>query len=152
MTARATGWRLRSGIWQPADVTDSYAVYSFPIQNDQSFIRWEINGDGSNPLAPARIVSTGDLMRSADGFYTFSWLMDYLTFGMLDYMLDTFLPGGVESAEVTAMTYDDLNAAQFVQCIIHRPRPGSGMQYAPAGWAAVNWQFERGVIVEGEET
>jgi len=141
---------LRSGLWQPADVDEGYAVYNFPIQSDQSYVRWEINGDGSTPLTPARIVSTGDLMRSADGFYKFSWLMDYLTFGMLDYMLDTFLPDGAESGEVTAMTHDDLNVARFVQCIIHRPRPASEMQYAPAGWARVNWQFERGVVVEVE--
>lgn len=141
---RLTGHRLRSGLWTADDLTDTYAISALPVQTDQGFLPWVVNGQETLPPTPARITTNADLSKSPDGFYAWAWAMDMFSFEMLDYWLDTFLPDDVDSAEVSGMTYDERENPFYFQALINRPRPGTGLSYLPGGWAVV-WQFTRGV-------
>lgn len=147
--SRSTGHRLRSGLWTPSDVGSAYEVEALPMQTGQNdACPWTIAGNGTTPPKHKRIVQNADESWSPDGTTEWAWRMDYMTFGMLDYWLSAFLPGGVETANVTVMTYTAVDAAVFYQALIKRPDfPGPDAQYAPGGWGNVIWRFSRGVQV-----
>lgn len=144
--ARSTGHRLRSGIYVPSDVGTGYAISALAVQSDQGSLPWVIDASGTTPPKSARVVTNADLSVSEDGFLDWAWRMSYMTNAMLAHWLTTFLPGGVQSKDVTAMTYDATDTAMFIQGLIKRPEfPGPDAQYAIGGWANVIWRFSRGV-------
>jgi hypothetical protein len=147
--ARATGWRLRAGTHTAAALTSTYNVVDLAIQADQNHAcPWTIDSAGTTPPKPARIVTNADLSRSGDGFTSWKWRMSYMTNLMVSYWLTTFLPGGVESAEITALTYNAVDTAEYYQALIWRPEfPSSNAQHAVGGWGNVIWEFTRGVQV-----
>jgi hypothetical protein len=147
--ARLEGHRLRAGTHAASALTSTYNVEDFPVQSDQNdACPWTIDGAGTTPPKPARIVTNGDLSRSPDGEYTWQWRMSYMTNGMLSYWLATFLPGGVESANVTVMTYDKTDTAMFLTAKLWLSDfPGPDAQYANGGWGNVIWRFVAGVQI-----
>lgn len=147
--ARKTLQRLRAGTFTSADLGSTYEIGQLATQSDQtSGIPWIIAADGTTTPTPARITTNADLSRSPDGFYSWSWRMSYFTFGMTDFWLTTFLPGGVFSAPVTVMTYDEADGALFLNATIWRPTfPSDKAQNAPAGFGNIVWDFTRGVII-----
>lgn len=147
--ARLTGHRLRSGLHTAANVTTAYAVEDIALQADMSHATpWTVDAAGTTPPKKARIVINADLSRSGDGFATWKWRMSYMTHGAISYWLTTFLPGGVESADVTAMTYDETDTAVFYQALIWKPVfPSENAQYAPSGYGNVIWEFSRAVQI-----
>ena len=147
--ARAEGWRLRSGTHAASDVSSTYNVVDFTVQADQSHaIPWTIDSAGTTPPKHKRIVQNADESWAADGFAEWSWRMSYMTNGMLSFWLAAFLPAGVKSAAITAMTYDETDTAVFYQALIKRPEfPGPDAQYASGGWGNVIWRFARGVQI-----
>jgi len=147
--ARNTGHRIRSGLQTAAAMTSTYEVESLPVQSDQPDAdAWTIAGDGTTPPRPARVIVNADLSVSADGFLEFEWRMSYMSFGMLDYWLTTFLPSGVQDADVTVMTYNERDVAMYVQCKMRKPVfPSADAQVVPGGWGNVIWRFKKGVEV-----
>lgn len=147
--ARAEGWRLRSGTHTAANLTSTYNVVDFAMQSDQSHaIPWTIDSAGTTPPKPARIVTNADLSRSADGFYGWQWRISYMTNLMVSYWLTDFLPGGVQSASITALTYNETDAVTYWTATLWKPEfPSSDAQYAAGGWGNVIWRFTRGVQI-----
>jgi len=145
---RKTDQRIRPGLHPVSDVTSSFAVSGFAVQSDQDDADWWVlDGWRSTPPRPARRVKLTDGSAAKDGFYSFDWVISYMTFGMLAYWLDLLLPDGVEAAEVTAMTYDENDVAVYLQAIINKPSlPGDG-EPTFGGWKNVRWAFDSGVII-----
>lgn len=148
-TGRKTGQKIISGTVASSALTSSYLVTAFPVQADQNdSCPWIIAGDGTTTPTAARISTNADLSRSPDGFYSFAWRMVYMTFGMTSYWINTLLPGGVWSAPVTVLTYDENDLAVYLQATLWRPNyPGSDAQYMPGGWGNVIWRFNAGTII-----
>lgn len=147
--ARLEGHRLRAGIHAASAVTISYNVEDFPIQVDQNdACPWGIDSSGTTPPKPARVVTNADLSRSPDGEYSWQWRISYMTNLMVDYWLATLLPGGVWSAPVTAMTYNEKDVPMFLTGKIWKPEiPSPDAQYAIGGWGNVIWKFVGGVQI-----
>jgi hypothetical protein len=146
--ARATGWRLRAGTHTAAALTSTYNVTSLAVQADQGAVPWTIDSAGTFPPKPARIVTNGDLSRSPDGEYAWQWRMNYMTNLMLSHWLTTFLPGDVESAAVTVMTYTKTDVAMYLTAKLWAPEfPSSDAQYAIGGWGNTIWRFVGGVQI-----
>lgn len=145
---RNSGQRIRSGLYAAGALTSTYEVSRLAVQSDQPLsIPWGIDSFASRPPIPARITTNADLSRTPDGFYEFDWVTSYHTFGMFGYWVASFLPADVESADVTVMTYDEEDAAMYLQALIHRPHPGDGMTAVKGGWGDIHWRFTRGVAI-----
>jgi hypothetical protein len=147
--ARLEGQRIRSGTYAAANLTSTYNVVDLALQSDQNdACPWTIDSAGTTPPKPARIVTNGDLSRSADGFYSWQWRMSYMTNLMVSYWLSTFLPGSAQSASVTVLTYDETDTATYWNASLWKPEfPSSDAQYAIGGWGNVIWRFTRGVQI-----
>lgn len=148
-TARATGHRLRAGTYTAAQLTSTYNVVDFAVQSDQNALTpWVIDAAGTTPPKYARIVSNADLSRSADGFVSWQWRFSYKTNGMVGYWLTTFLPAGVQSAAVTALTYDETDTVTYWNATLLRTEfPSSDAQYMAGGWGSVIWRFVKGTQI-----
>jgi hypothetical protein len=147
--ARLTGQRLRSGLQVVANVTTSYEIERLAVQSDQfDAVLWSIAGDGTTCPTPARVTTNADLSQSDDGFYTWTWRINYMTFGMVSHWLTQFGLTSARSASVTAMTYNELNAAVYLQALLLKPVfPSQDAQYASGGYSNVMWKFVQGVII-----
>lgn len=147
--ARLEGHRLRAGTHAASAVTATYNVVDFPLQADQNgACPWSIDSAGTTPPKYKRIVQNADESWSPDGTTEWAWRMSYMTSGMVSYWLAAFLPAGSRSAVVTAMTYDETDAAVFYQALIKRPDfPSGDAQYAIGGWGNVIWRFVRGAQI-----
>jgi len=146
--ARNTGQRIRTGLQTAASMTSTYEVEALPVQSDQTDAEWwTIASDGTTVPRPARLITNADLSVSADGFLEFEWRMSYMTFGMVDYWLTTFLPSSAQDADVTVMTYNERDVAMYVQCRMRKPVfPSADAQIAPGGYSVI-WRFRKGVEV-----
>lgn len=140
---RKTGQRIREGLHDATDVGTSYEVIQLEVQEDQDDPDWWVlDGWRSTPPRPARRTKFADGSAGKDGFYSFEWVISYMTFGMLAYWLDRFLPDGAEAAPVTVMAYDENDVAVFFQAMINKPSlPGDG-QPTFGGWMQVTWKFD----------
>lgn len=147
--ARLTGHRIRSGLQVVGSVTSSYAIENFAKQSDQFDVAaWTIAGEGTTPPQPARVSNNADGSKSDDGFYSWVWRMSYMSFGMMSYFLTQTGLTSARTADVTVMTYNELDVAVYLQCKITRPlMPGPDAQYAIAGYQNVLWRFSNGVII-----
>jgi hypothetical protein len=147
--ARATGWRLRSGIYTVSALTTTYLVTSLAVQSDQNdSCPWILASNGTTTPTPARIANNADKSRGPDGFKSWQWRFSYMTNGMVNLWLATFLPGDVWSADVTALTYDEADQPEYYTALIYRPQfPSQDAQYAPGGWGNVIFKFDRGVEI-----
>jgi hypothetical protein len=145
---RKIGQRIREGLYDVSDMTDTYEVIQLEVQEDQDDSDWWVlDGWRSTPPKPARRTKMADGSVKRDGFYSFDWVITYMSFGMLAYWLDRFLPNGADAASVTVMTYDENDEAVFLQCIINRPElPGDG-EPTMGGWMNVRWRFDTGVVI-----
>ena len=147
--ARQEGHRLAPGTLTAASLTSTYNVVDLPVQSDMNdACPWAVDATGTTPPTPARVVTNADESRSADGAYSWQWRMPYMTFGALAYWLTTYLPGGVESANVTVMTYTENDVAMYLTAKLWKPEfPSSDAQYAIGGWGNVIWRFKAGVQI-----
>lgn len=148
-TARGTGQRIAAGTLSAAALTNAYDITALPVQSDQDFsCPWILSASLCTTPTPARVTTNGDLSRSADGFTSWRIGFTYMTFGMTSYWNDTFLPGGVWSAPITIMDYDEDNQAVFYQATIYRPNyPSDKAQYITGGWARVTYDIAKGTQV-----
>lgn len=149
VVARKTGQRIRSGIQTSAAVTSAYAVESFPLAADQyDVILWTIASEGSQPPQPARVSTNADGSKSDDGYFTLAWRFSFLTFAMMSYFLTQTGLTSARTADVTVMTYNELDVATYLTCKITRPlMPGADCQYAVGGWQNVVFRFSLGQII-----
>lgn len=110
MSISTTGsFRIRNGIWVPADITTAYEVTAFPQQTDQpDHIEWIEPIDPSDVISPATDFVEGlDGTLGGFGGESVTWVMALLTPGMMEYWLETVLfPNGGYSDDVTIMTRD----------------------------------------------
>lgn len=144
---RKTGHRIKAGTTTVVLLTSTYAITAFPMQSDQpDDALWELAGDPKAIPTPARISSNADGSKSADGFYTFEFRFSYMTFLMVKYWLDTFLAGGVQSAAVTVMAYDETDTAVFLTALLLKPNLSEATKFT-GGYTNVVWRFVLGVVI-----
>lgn len=146
-TARLTGHRIKAGTTNVAGLTTSYLLSALPIQNDQpSDIPWEIEGSPKAVPQYARVVTNADLSVSADGYCFLEWTFSYMSMLMVSYFLSQFLSGGVQSANVTILTYNEYDNPTYLNAILNRPLFQEAT-WAVGGYAKLTWKFTGGVII-----
>lgn len=148
-TARSTGQRIAAGTLTAAALTDAYAITALPVQSDQGLgVPWILSAGLCATPTPARVTTNADLSRSPDGFYSWKIGFRYMTFDMTDYWNDTFLPGGVWSAPITIMDYNETNQAMFFTATIWRPNyPSDKAGYITGGWSPVIYDITAGTQI-----
>lgn len=149
VTARLTAQRIASGTISASSLTSAYAITALPVQSDMdSSTPWILAASLCTTPTPARITTNADQSRSADGLTTWRIGFSFMTFGATDYWNDTFLPGGVWSAPITIMDYDENNQSVFYQATLYRPNyPSDKAQYITGGWARVIYDVAAGVQI-----
>lgn len=148
--ARYIGHRVRSGTYAVGNITSTYAITSYPVQNDQdSFISWSLDGRLTTPPARARrtLLSNGSIRE--DGYWHFNLGFSYLTFGMVSYLqTNWFGSSSTVSNSVSVMVYNTVNSAVYLNCKLHQPEWGIiNSEYAPGGYKNVIFLAEQGVVI-----
>lgn len=139
--------KLKAGHVAVASFTNSDIIRNFPRQSDQALWHpWHVNL--TTPPRPVRMRFPLSRTKKADGAYRFEFIFDHLTYGMYDYLIDTFIdPGatGAESANVTIMVYDRADVAVYMQGILHSPNTEPNK--TPIGVRDAVFSFVDGVII-----
>ena len=109
-----SGYRLASGTLTIAeiDANSTYAIENFTRQSDMTPAQlWRRPGNVSDVIKPeAEIVTALDGSRGGQGGAEFTWAWEFMTYGQIDYMNDTFFNSSADwSAAVTVRTYNRAN-------------------------------------------
>lgn len=136
-----TGHRLRAGTHAALDITTDYEIGKFPVQSDQGVLPWGVN---TLILEPQEFRTPLSFKKIPQGYLSGAITFSGLSFGMYDYLLDTFYPTGLWWAAVSGMTYNERNEAVFFQAIMHRPDRNTLIK---PGYSGVTFELVKGVIL-----
>ncbi len=128
--------RIRVGTWNAADMTSTYDIRNFPLQDDQlNYYLWmpPVSPSGFMRQYDAVITDTLDGTRGGIGRYNGSWLFDPITPMMAQYWRNTYFPTDGWNEVVTIVTYSiyegwiclNLNAHWNDPALVVQARPGS---------------------------
>lgn len=148
-TLRLIGHKISAGHITVAAMGAVATIMNLTRQTDMAAYNLWLppNADKSTIPTPAQVTTTLGNVRSAEGFYTWQWVFDYMTHDMYSYWRTTFLPSGIQSANVTVLAYDDTDAVVYLQAVMGRPSVGAGLTVAPGGYTDVTFTFTQGVII-----
>jgi len=148
-TLRLIGHKISAGHVTVSAMGSVVTIMNLTRQTDMAaYNRWlPPNASKSTIPAPAQVATSLANTRTAEGFYTWSWVFDYMTHDMFGYWRTTFLPSGAWSANVTVLTYDDTDTAVYLQAVMARPVVGSGLTVSAGGYTDVTFNFTQGVII-----
>lgn len=139
--------RFKTGHVTAANIdADSNALLqNFPVQTDMNAnaVLWNCNV--TIPRRAAVRTALSGLVR-AQGYWGFAVNFDIMTFGMVDYWLDTFCATTNEYGLITAKVYNETNAAKYYQATLLKPDFQSLTQVA-IGYLDVKWAFIYGVEI-----
>jgi hypothetical protein len=153
-SARNDDPRLRSGIYGSSGITSAYAVSAWTVASDQKqngvIVAPWIGPYQMIPPRRARVTIAADGTAREDGFYSGIFgPFDYWTFGQMSYFTSTYLSGGVLSALVSMMVWDENDSALYLNATIYRPIINSqfrDMEPAPGGWQNIGIRYGFGEI------
>lgn len=117
-----SGFRWRDGHHDAADVTEAYAIESFPAQTDmRGAVRWIRPQSESEIVQPAaRPISLGGDSRAYGG-YVLSWVLPLVTPDMMSWLWTNKMSSSY-SNNATIRTWHRINDEWLVlQCIAHWP-------------------------------
>lgn len=150
-----TDFRLRAGTYAATNLTTTYRLTAFTVQNDQ---RTPMGTEGAIKVAwlnpafppstlphPQAVVVARDFTRRAHGYLKWRWVFGRWTFGMYDYLLDTFFPSDAHYAAITCTHYAH-NILGYYTAIMARPDE-SNLVMVPGGYRDIVLDFERGVKI-----
>lgn len=94
-----SGYRWRAGTYTVGDMTDTYAIESFPRQTDMyPGLDWMPPHTHSNIVQPADLVRAVSGVQSAYGGLEFTWTFSFLSADMINYLWATMLSGAYSAA------------------------------------------------------
>lgn len=100
------------------------------------------------PPEPPVYIETLDGGIREHGYDRLEWRFSKWDFAQVEYLYDTFLASGVQTAPVTILTYDEVDTAVYLNCILHRPTITKGTLIDQGGFLYdVILRFRGGVII-----
>lgn len=145
---RATDYSIQAGHVASTTFTSNHQIVNFPVQTDQgdSLIPWAcpIMNEEMYPAVPEVVVAIS-AKAFPNGALKFAWTFDKWTPLMWKYWNDTFLAGGIYSANVTVKTYDLNEQVVYLQCHMIRPRTLSPIR--GAGFQTIRFDFKKCVAI-----
>ena len=100
-----SGYRWKTGTATVADMTDTYAVESFPDQGDQRGVPWMRPQSRGDVVTPHALVQAIDGTQKGYGGMVVTWEFPWLSRGMMEYLWETLLSSDY-SASATIRTFD----------------------------------------------
>lgn len=127
------------------DADSNSILQNFPVQTDMNAIAALWNANITVPRRASVRTSLSGTTRG-QGYWGFGVSFDVMTFGMVDYWLDTFCATTNESGLITAKVYDETNTARYYQATLIKPDFQSLTQIA-IGYQNVQWNVIYGVEI-----
>lgn len=149
--ARNDGQRLRLGTFTSSGITSAYTIRDFAnvadqLQDNQPIVPWA-GPYQCEPPEYARIWIAADGTQRQDGFlHGVLGPFSLWTFGMTNFMLATYWPGGVYSSLVSMMLFDATDTAIFLNATAYRPVIGQDFEPVYSGWQNVKIRYDIGAI------
>jgi hypothetical protein len=134
--------RLRPGTYPSGDITSTYAIHNWPVQADQGVLLWAANLP--RLPEPQEFRTPLSFKKVPQGYLMFDVVFSGLTFGMYDYIMDTFYPTGAWWADVSGMAADERDAALYYNARMWRPDRATLIE---PGYQGAVFQMVKGVPV-----
>ena len=140
-----TGHKLAAGTLDVAGMGAVDPITSWAKVSDQ-FHDWLAPADQSVPETAVYIETLEGGVRE-HGYRRLDWQFSLWTPGQMEYLYDTFLASGVQTAPVTILTYDATEDAVYLNCILHRPTLAKGTLIRQDYLYDVILRFTGGVVI-----
>ena len=125
--------------------SDDYLIRNFPKQDDmKTALLWM----ALDHTPPEYVIINTSISgkRQGQGKLRSAFIFRGMTYDMVEYWLDEFLPSGAKTGNVTVATYDEIDAIFYMQCKIQRP-DFSSIEKNIIGYPEVIWSLTSGVEI-----